>query len=73
MFIKTVAIWGLVAISSAILAGVLAAYKRLDHSWWASWSFVFPPMLLVLLFVPRNKGPRPHRPTLDEQETAQGD
>lgn len=63
-----IAIWGAVAIGSAILAGILAGIKRRDHSFWAAWSFLFPPMLLVLLLMPSNKGPRTRRPGLDELE-----
>ena len=63
-----IAIWGIVAIASAIIAGIVAGAKRRDHSFWAAWSFLFPPMLLVLLLMPSNKGPRPRRPGLDELE-----
>ena len=59
-----IAIWGLVAIASAIVAGA----KRRDHSFWAAWSFLVPPMLLVLLLMPSNTGPRPRRPGIDELE-----
>jgi len=66
--VKVIAIWGLVAITSAVLAGILAGIKRRDHSFWAAWSFLFPPMLLILLLMRSNKGPRPRRPGIDEQE-----
>jgi hypothetical protein len=59
---KWVAIWGMTAIASAIVAGILAGVKRRDHSFWAAWSFIFPPMLLILLFMPKNHGPRVRRP-----------
>ena len=65
---KAIAIWGIVAIASAIIAGIVAGAKRRDHSFWAAWSFLFPPMLLILLLMPSNKGPRPRRPGLDELE-----
>ena len=65
---KIIAIWGLVAVASAFAAGILAGIKRRDHSFWAAWSFIVPPMLIILLFMPRNKGPRLRRPSLDEQE-----
>jgi hypothetical protein len=65
---KVIAIWGIVAIASAIVAGIVAGMKRRDHSFWAAWSFLFPPMLLILLVMPSNKGPRPRRPGLDELE-----
>ena len=65
---KAIAIWGIVVIASAIIAGVLAGMKRRDHSFWAAWSFLFPPMLLLLLLMPSNQGPRHRRPGLDELE-----
>ena len=51
-----------------VVAGILARVKRRDHSFWAAWSFLFPPMLLILLVMPANKGPRPRRPGIDEIE-----
>jgi hypothetical protein len=66
--VKAIAIWGIVAILSAVLAGILASAKRRDYSFWAAWSFIFPPMLLILLFMPRNRGERPRRPSVDELE-----
>lgn len=65
---KWIAIWGIVSIVSCLLAGLLAAMKNRDHSGWMGWTFVFPPLVLVLLFLPRNPGPRPVRPTVDEEE-----
>jgi len=73
LFAKVIAIWGLVALASAVMAGLLAGYKRLDHSWWAGWSFIFPPMLLLLVLLRANAGPRRRQPTLDEQDAAHGD
>jgi hypothetical protein len=67
--VKVIAVWGVVAILAALLAGIVAGLKRRDHSFWAAWSFLFPPMLLVLLVLPANKGPRPRRPTIDELES----
>ena len=68
--VKWVVIWGAVAIGSAIAAGFLAASKRRDHSSWAAWAFVFPPILLVYLMVPKNQGEKKRRPTLDEEDAA---
>ena len=48
---KVIAIWGVVAIASAIVAGIVASVKRRDHSFWAAWSFLVPPMLLILLVI----------------------
>ncbi|HZT01263.1 MAG TPA: hypothetical protein VFA39_03235 [Steroidobacteraceae bacterium] len=66
--VKVIAIWGIVAIASAVIAGVVAGIKRRDVSFWAAWSFLIPPALLILLLVPSNKGPRPRRPGIDELE-----
>jgi hypothetical protein len=66
--VKIIAIWGIASIAAALLAGIIAGVKRRDHSFWAAWSFLFPPMLLILLVMPSNKGPRPRRPGVDEQE-----
>jgi len=68
---KVIAIWGVVAIASAIVAGIVASVKRRDHSFWAAWSFLVPPMLLILLLMPSNKGARPRRPGIDEVEDRQ--
>jgi H+/Cl- antiporter ClcA len=68
---KVIAIWGVVAIASAIIAGIVASAKRRDHSFWAAWSFLVPPMLLILLLMPANKGPRARRPGIDEVEDKQ--
>ena len=68
--VKWIVIWGAVAIGSAIAAGVLAGIKRRDHSFWAAWSFLFPPMLLVLLVLSKNQGVKKRRPTLDEEDAA---
>ena len=66
--IKVIAIWGIIALSAAVAAGIIAAARNRDHSWWAAWCFVLPPMLIVLLLLPRNTGPRPQRPSLDEDD-----
>ncbi|MDX2205350.1 MAG: hypothetical protein NW223_21560 [Hyphomicrobiaceae bacterium] len=70
--VRVIAIWGLTAIASSLIAALVAGYKRRDHSFWAAWSFMFPPMLLVLLVMPMNRGPRPRRPSLDEEERRTG-
>lgn len=65
---QVIAIWGLVALLSAVAGGVLAAVKRRDHSAWAAWCFVFPPALIVLLWMSRNEGQRPRRRSMDEDD-----
>jgi hypothetical protein len=66
--VKVIAVWGAISIVSSILAAIVAGTKRRDHSFWAAWSFLVPPMLLILLVIPSNKGPRLRRPSLDEAE-----
>ncbi|MCB1519638.1 MAG: hypothetical protein KDJ37_03575 [Hyphomicrobiaceae bacterium] len=59
---------GLVCIVGGILGAFLAGLKNRDYSFWAAWGFVFPPSILLLLLLPKVVGPRPRRPTLDEED-----
>jgi hypothetical protein len=68
--VKAIAIWGILAMASAAVAGIVAAARNRDHSWWAAWSFLFPPMVILLLLLPRNAGPRPRRPSIDEEDAS---
>ena len=70
--VRVIAVWGVVSIVSSILAAIVAGMKRRDHSFWAAWSFLVPPMLLILLVIPSNKGPRLRRPSIDEVEEQGG-
>lgn len=70
--VRVIAIWGSVAIASSLIALIFAGVKRRDHSFWAAWSFMFPPILLVLLLMPSNPGERPRRPSLDDEERRAG-
>lgn len=66
--VKWIAVWGIVSIAAAVVGGVVAAARNRDHSWWAAWCFVLPPMLIALFLLPTNRGPRPRRPSLDEDD-----
>jgi hypothetical protein len=66
--VEGIVIWGLVAIASGVLAGILAGIKNRDYSFWIAWCFLLPPLLLFLVMLPRFDGPRPRKPSLDEQE-----
>jgi uncharacterized membrane protein HdeD (DUF308 family) len=70
--VKFVAFYGIAMIVSGILAAILAGVKKRDHSFWAAWSFLFPPMLLILLVIPTNRGPRQRRLSLEEAEHHEG-
>ena len=63
--IEGIVIWGVVAIGASTLAGLAAGWKNRDYSFWMAWSFLVPPLVLWLLIMPRNKGPRPRQPRLD--------
>lgn len=67
---KIIVIWSLIAVGSAVLAAVLAGIKNRDYSFWAAWSFLIPPVVLVLALLPRHRGPRPRQRTLDEEDAA---
>ncbi len=60
---------GATMIVSAIIAAVLAGFKNRDISYWVAWSFLFPPAVVVLAFMPRITGQRPRRTSLDEEDT----
>ena len=66
--IKWIVLWGVTAIGSAILAAIIAGVKRRDHSSWAAWCFVMPPLLLVLILLPTNAGPLPRRRPMDDDD-----
>lgn len=70
--VKIIAIWGLVSILAAFAAGVMAGIKRRDHSSWAAWCFVFPPLLIWLALLPKNLGVRPRQPSMDEDDEREG-
>ncbi|MAI48393.1 MAG: hypothetical protein CBC34_020635 [Hyphomicrobiaceae bacterium TMED74] len=67
--IALITIVGGIMIISGILGAVLAGIKNRDVSVWLAWTFLIPPTLLILLLLPRIKGTRPRRPTLDEEDT----
>ena len=52
----------------AVVVGLLAGVKNRDYSSWIAWCFVLPPLVFVLLLLPRYQGVRPRRPRLDEGE-----
>ena len=61
--VKIIVLWGIASIGAAAAAAVIAGMRNRDHSAWAAWCFIFPPLLLVLLLLPRGKGQRPRRPS----------
>jgi hypothetical protein len=63
-----IVVWGGVAVASGIVGGLLAGAKNRDYSSWIAWCFVLPPLVFVLLLLPRYQGLRPRQPRLDEGE-----
>ncbi|HVY43907.1 MAG TPA: hypothetical protein VG966_12805 [Hyphomicrobiaceae bacterium] len=66
--VKWIVIWAAAATLAAILSAVIAAAKNRNPSTWAAWGFLLPPLALVVLLLPRNRGPRPIQPSFDEQD-----
>ncbi len=70
MAVKYIVIWGLTAIAASLLAGIVAAVKNRDVSYWMGWSFILPPMLVALFLIPALKQPRPARRSDEDDESA---
>jgi hypothetical protein len=66
--VEYIVIWGAVAFSASVIGGIIAHVRNRDPSVWAAWSFLFPPAILFLLLIGRNRGARPRRPSLDEED-----
>lgn len=65
-------VWGVSAIAAAGLAAAFAGSKNRDYSFWTAWCFVFPPLILWLMLMPKKAGPRPRRRSLDEEDRGEG-
>ena len=63
-----IVVWGGVAVASGVVGGLLAGVKNRDYSSWIAWCFVLPPLVFVVLLLPRYQGLRPRQPRLDESE-----
>lgn len=68
--VQGIVIWGVISIAAAIMAGFLAGWKNRDYSAWIGWSFVLPPLVIVLALLPKREGLRPRQPSLDEEDAA---
>jgi hypothetical protein len=64
--------WGLIAFSGAALGGLIAGFKNRDYSYWMAWCFLFPPLAVLLLLLPKRQGQRPRQPSLDEIDRRTG-
>ena len=50
-------IWGISAVAAAALAAVFAGQKNRDYSYWIAWCFLFPPLVIWLMLMPKQQGP----------------
>ena len=69
---RWIVVWGASAVAAAALAAIFAGYKNRDYSYWMAWCFLFPPLVVWLILMPANKGPRPRQPSLDEIDRHDG-
>ncbi len=69
---KWIVIWGVSAVAAAALAAVFAGQKNRGYSTWMAWCFLFPPLVLWLMLMPSNPGPRPRQQRLDEIDRTGG-
>lgn len=67
-FLRGIVIWGGVALASGAAGAALAGVKNRDLSAWIAWCFLLPPLVFVLLLLPKRQGPRPRQPRLDAGE-----
>jgi Na+/melibiose symporter-like transporter len=68
---RFVAIYGAIVLLAAVLAGIVAAVKRRDVSYWMTMSILFPPAVILLFLMPKNVGPRPRREGMEAEENRQ--
>ena len=66
--IRWIVIWAAVATLAAIACGFIANAKNRNASMWAAWGFLVPPVLVLLLLLPRNRGMRASTPTFDDED-----
>lgn len=70
--VKIFVIWGISAVVAAALAAVFAGQKNRDYSYWIAWCFLFPPLVVWLMLMPKREGPRPRQPSLDSTDRDSG-
>lgn len=69
---EVILIWGGVATCCAVLAFIFASQKNRDASSWAAWCFLVPPLVIWVMLMRRNSGPRPPRRPLDDLDHGSG-
>ena len=54
-------VWLLAGLLAGTMGGIVAPRKRRHAGFWTTASFLFPPMVLVLLLLPVSRAPHPLR------------
>jgi membrane protein implicated in regulation of membrane protease activity len=68
-WVRLIVLTGGIMLFFGILGAVFASVKNRDASFWTALCFLVPPALIVLLLLPKYKGPRQRRPSLDDEDT----
>ncbi len=68
-WIKIIVLIGAAMLIGGIVGAIVAGIKNRDLSFWTAFGFLFPPAVLLLAVLPRIKGRRPRRTTLEEEDT----
>lgn len=66
--VKIIAFGGIAMIVSGIVGAFVAGMKNRLPNFWGALCFLIPPALLVLLILPKNRGPAPRRRSLDAED-----
>ena len=67
-----IVIWATSAVAAAALAAVFAGMKNRGLSYWVASCFLFPPLVIWLMLMPKHHGERPRQPSLDEIDRRTG-
>lgn len=63
---KWILVWGAIAVTAGVLGAIFAGQKNRDASSWAAWCFLCPPLIIVLMLMRKNAGPKPARKPADD-------
>ena len=69
--IEWIVVWSVVALLPGAAGALVAEQKNRNISYWGTWCFLLPPLVIALLTLPQLEQPvlrRPRRPNLDEDE-----
>jgi uncharacterized membrane protein YeiB len=61
-----IVLWAAIALASGVVAWIVAGRKNRTASAWAAWCIVLPPLVAVLLLLPRYEGSPTVETALDD-------